>query len=192
MNPSVPFFQQGSDRYPELFKSLVSYLQQGELPESLQKIYYVPIEDILPDAEYQAIDYSILNLFSRGPLLTLLGTPFSHYYRIQRRKRHKSIPKTWQYIHKYYRLFRSMKQNRFSPPDRQLKAYPWIFVSDTIQLRLDGHHRAAIYRFLGETRIPAMVLTPQQLLTLPLPEKLRQQLAGHASPSRLEYQPYPS
>jgi len=190
MNHPEQSYLQGSDLYPELFKTLVSFMENNDAASLPGEIYHVPVTDLISDEEFEAIDASILNLFKKGPFIMFFGILFSHYYKIQRFKRKKNITKTFRYIYKYYLVYRSLKNKKYQVPNIHLKSFPWIFVSNELKLRLDGHHRSAVFKFLGEASIPARVLTPDSLKNKVLPDNLKMLLKEQTGPDSLGYEQY--
>jgi len=85
------------------------------------------------------------------------------YYKIQRNKREMSVKQAFQWVFKYYSLFRSIKKQGFTVFDKSLNSYPWLFVSKHITIRLDGHHRSAIATHLKIKTIPVLLFTPKDL-----------------------------
>lgn len=166
-------FRQNSDIHHELFKELVAYIESRTFVPPFGEIQEVSLDALIPEEEYQNIDFSILQLFDRGLILTLIGLPFCDYYKIQRFKRKKSIKRTFKYIFKYYCLFRSLKQKDYVVSQAHLKSYPWLFMAKNLTLRLDGHHRSAVSRFLGKTSLPAMVITHRSFNNQNIPETLK-------------------
>jgi len=192
MTSSKIYIKQGSDLHAPLFKELVSFIEKRKFKPPFGEFNTVPVSDLISDEEYNAIDKSLLDLFQLGPFAAFFGVPFSNYYRIQRMKRKKNIKKTLQYVRKYYNLYRSLKEQDYIVTNQQLKSFPWLFVSKELKLRLDGHHRSAVQKFLGRSHIPAMVITPRSFENQSPPETLKSLLKNQTALPDLPYEKYES
>ena len=121
------------------------------------------IDLLISENEFNAYDKDILELFDLPFPKILAGLRQTSYYKAQRQKRKKSKIKTLKWVIKYYRLYRMVKKQGYRIVDNSIKSYPWVFVSPQIKMRLDGHHRAAVSKHLKLKKIPALVITPEDI-----------------------------
>jgi len=159
-------FIQKSEKYSFLFKELVMILMKSRNDSAhVGRLEYVNIDYVLDNEEYNNIDKEILGLFDKGWIYTLLFFWKTGYYKVQR-KRNKTLQQTREWITKYYRLFHSIKQHGYNPDLEKSITLPWLFLTKNISLRLDGHHRAGILRFLNYKEVPVLLITPKDFLEL--------------------------
>jgi hypothetical protein len=143
------------------------------------------VEYVVQTANYEGRDRALLKLFGRGRLATYTLFWRTGYFGNQRR-RGRSVVATFRRVKRYFRLFRSIReQGLYSDPER-VKDLAWIFCAEDACFRMDGHHRIAVARYLGYQEVPVMAVTPRDLLELPeTPPDLIEYLEGLEEPSYL-------
>ena len=133
--------------------------------ERLGRFARLHVEYVVQTANYELRDRALLALFERGRLATYTLFWRTGYFRNQRR-RGRSLVVTFRRVNRYFRLFRSIReQGLYSDPER-VEDLAWIFCAEDVYFRLDGHHRTAVARYLGCQEMPVMAVTPRDLLAL--------------------------
>lgn len=129
------------------------------------QITHCPVDDLIPESEFNAYDREILTLFDQPFTSILKGLARTDYYRLQREKRKKGVFQTLKWVRKYHRLYRKIRKNGYRQTGQGLKSYPWLYKSaNGTAIRLDGHHRSAVARHLKMKTLPALVITDKDLV----------------------------
>jgi hypothetical protein len=144
------------------------------------------VEYVVQTSGYENRDRELLELFDRGRLAFYALFWRTGYFRNQHRSKTRSISWTFRRIHRYFRLFRSIREEGlYSDPER-VEDLAWIFCAESACFRMDGHHRIAVARYLGYQEVTVMAVTPRDLLELPeTPRDLIEYLQGLEEPSYL-------
>ena len=144
------------------------------------------VEYLVQTANYERRDRELLELFDRGRLALYTQFWRTGYFVNQHRWKGCSTLWVFRRIHRYFRLFHSIrKQGLHSDPDR-VEDLAWIFCAEDVYFRMDGHHRVSVARYLGYREVPVMAVTPRDLLELPeTPPDLIDYLRGLEEPSCL-------
>ncbi|SDT86331.1 ParB N-terminal domain-containing protein [Desulfobacula phenolica] len=157
-------------RYSRYIKSLGFDLpllfdehQKYDPSNHLGKIVDYDVGKILSAKEFIAYDKDILMLFEKNFFSIVKGLKSTNYFRIQRTKRKMTLKQTLKWIHKYYKLYCSMKTDGYKIFNKGLNSYPWLFVSGKITMRIDGHHRCAVAKHLHIKTIPVLLVVPEDL-----------------------------
>lgn len=137
--------------------------QKRDLSCQIGKVITCDIRKALPTKEFDVYDKDILQLFEKNIFSIIIGLKNTNYFYIQRNKRRKSLKLTLKFIHKYYKLFVSMKKNGIIDTKDGLHSYPWLFVSKKVTMRLDGHHRCGIATHLKQKSLQVLLITPEDL-----------------------------
>ena len=153
--------------------------------------FYVPISLVESEELYKKRS-DILALFDKGLLFLMCNYRKSDYYRQKIYKYKKSRAWTFYRILKYYTLFQSVKTRGFKTDPTDLLSFPWLFVSQSIVSRFDGHHRASVARYLGYKELPVLLITPKDVLRIKdLPAEVLVFFQDLNEPELDKFKPYP-
>ena len=123
----------------------------------------------------------ILPMFERGPYHLVRHMRRSRYYEFTREVRGLPSVLCVGSVVFYYRLFRSIRRRGFVPDGRRPGSYPWVFRLRDRHLLLEGQRRVSIARYLRLSRIPVVLMGPEDVRRLPgVPDDWRDYFAGLA------------
>ena len=141
----------------------------------LGKLLYVDIDFFMKEERLKSL--TILKMFEKGLIFTLLKCRNTGYYKRKSRKRMKLNAegklvrkggRLWATVKilNYYRLYKNIKKKGIRINSKKPNDYPSILLTNEYYYMLDGAHRAGVARFLGYKKIPAIVITPKDILKL--------------------------
>jgi hypothetical protein len=134
--------------------------------ERVGRFVHLHVEYVVQTANYEGRDRALLKLFERGRLATYTLFWRTGYFGNQR-GRGRSVVVAFRRVKRYFRLFRSIRQEGLRSDPERIEDLPWIFCAENVYFRMDGHHRTAVARYLGYQEISVMAVTPRDLLALP-------------------------
>jgi len=123
----------------------------------------VDIRKLIPYYKYQP-RFELLTIMNRGLNACRRVYRQTEYYRDQQ-SRHGAWLATFK-VARYYRLLRSVMTEGLKLNLETRENLPLLFCAKDIYFRLDGTHRTSVARFLGHETMPAVVITPQDVLSL--------------------------
>jgi hypothetical protein len=131
------------------------------------------VRQVVGDRDYENRS-GILHAISGGLLRLLWLAPRTLYWQQRRDIRRVGLLRRWRVVYRYHRLIRSLEQRGFVYDVKDPSSLPWILLTPSINLRLDGHHRSSAWRKLGHQSLPVLILTPEDVIGLPgVPEEDR-------------------
>lgn len=173
----------------------LAFLKQGIVGQ----YYYIDINYFMTDDGMKPL--AILNLFEKGLLYTLINCHKTEYFKRKSIKRIKYNVKG-QKLKKggyvlaikkvvgYYRLYQAIKKNGLRINGGQPNDFPSIFLAENFSFPLDGAHRSSIAKQLGYCKIPAIIITPKDMLEIKeIPEKVLDYLKDLKQPDLRSFQP---
>ena len=145
------------------------YVEAGELG----RLARLDVRQVVGDIDFQNRS-EILHAISGGLPRLLWYAPRSLYWRQRRNERGIGLVRLWRIVYRYHRLIQSLQRRGFVYDAKDPSSMPWILLTPSINLRLDGHHRTSAWRKLGQRFVPVLILTPEDVLGLPdVPEEDR-------------------
>jgi hypothetical protein len=137
------------------------YVESGELG----RLARLDVRQVVGDRDYETRS-GILHAISGGLLRLLWLAPRTLYWEQRRDVRGVGLLRRWRVVYRYHRLIRSLAQRGFVYDAKEPSSLPWILLTPSINLRLDGHHRSSAWRKLGQQSLPVLVLTPEDVIEL--------------------------
>ena len=124
------------------------------------------VEYVVQTGNYEKRDRELLELFDRGRLALYTRFWRTGYFKNQHQVKGRSVGWTFRRIHRYFHLFRSIREQGLYSDPEPVENLAWIFCAEDVYFRMDGHHRIAVARYLGYREVPVMAVTPRDLLEL--------------------------
>jgi len=137
--------------------------------------YYININYFMTTKGMKKL--GILDLFEKGLLHTLINCPKTEYFKRKSKKRvkynvdGKKLKKggyllATKKVIGYYRLYHAIKKNGLQVNGCQPHDFPSIFLAKDFDYPLDGAHRSSIAKKLSYRKIPAIIITPKDMLEI--------------------------
>lgn len=122
----------------------------------------VPVEIVAPDDRYADIE-ELFKLYDAGKFdRAFRGTRY-----FKTKKDHHGDAGAAKLCRKAVSLLKHIRKQGYQPQTNQLRALPCIVVgSDGAVVRLDGFHRAAVLRYMGEKKIDVVEVTAEEAKSL--------------------------
>ena len=151
---------------------------------------YYNTDRVVSDDEYRKWGEPVLSQINRGPLFWLLGSWRTEYFRFYRSLLSSRFM-ALRMVRRFYRLFTNIKENGLDVQVGQEYGVPYVFHSREFFHRIDGFHRVAVARFLGHKEVPALMISPRDILALPeLPVDISNFLKGLEEPDPREFRAF--
>lgn len=151
-------------------------IEKGRSP--IGTIRDVDLSYVMPDHEYLEV-LDLLCLLPLPGILYYAMAPRSRFCRQFHGVRHR-----FDRARRFRSLYHSILDKGFQSDPRDVYSIPWILAAGRHTLRLHARHRSALARFFGVGAMPALVVTPSDLLGVDgVPEKYRLILEQLPEPS---------
>ena len=151
--PNLEFRQRVFRVYEEFLSSRL-----GNRPPDIGSFCDIDMRCVVPDYHYDR----------RRDLLELLGRGLLAYFYLARSTRYfkesGGTLRGMKRILRYREIYRSIRNHglRWDPADAY--SVPWVFASQEGVVRVDGHHRASVARYLGYAKMTVLLFTPLSIL----------------------------
>jgi SAM-dependent methyltransferase len=129
----------------------------------LGRLGYLEITKAMPYYKYRP-RHEILSLIDQGDSALRSVFRRTEYYRDQASRGGKLIATLK--VYRYRKLFHHIRSKGLVFNMDRLTGLPFFFCARDIFFRLDGTHRTSVARYLGYRKVPALYVTPREVLSL--------------------------